>query len=154
MSTGRPVHNSQHVGRFVSKYIDAPADPLYPFGYGLSYDQIKYSDLKLDKEKLSRNEELNVSIKLTNDSNWDCKETVQLYFHDKVASLVQPVKRLLDFQKVEVPKNSSKEVTFMIKPQQLGFFDNHGQYVLENGKFDIFVGRNSRDCLQKEFLLD
>lgn len=154
LSTGRPVHNSQHVGRFVSKYLDAPADPLYPFGYGLSYGQIKYSNLKLDKEKISRNEELRVSVKVTNDSNWDCKETVQLYFHDKVASLVQPVKRLLDFQKVEIPKHSNRVVTFTIKPQQLEFFNNQGQRILEDGSFDVFVGSNSRDCLQKEFILN
>lgn len=153
LSTGRPAHNSQHVGRFVSKYLDAPADPLYPFGFGLSYGETDYRDLKLDKKVISKDDKLHVSIKVENTSEWDRKETIQLYFNDQVASIVQPVKRLIDFKKVLVPQHSSKIVEFTVSPNQLQFFDNHGALILEPGKFTLFVGKNSSDCLSEEFSL-
>lgn len=153
LSTGRPVHGSQHIGRFVSKYLDAPADPLFPFGYGLSYGHVNYKNMTLDKKILHRDNKLKAEVTLINDSSWDINETVQLYIHDQVASIVQPVKRLIDFTKVVVKANSSRKVNFEIKPEQLTFFNNHGQEILENGKFTAFIGENSRDCLAQDFTL-
>lgn len=153
LSTGRPVHGSQHVGRFVSKYLDAPAEPLYPFGYGLSYSDIKYSNLSLDKKEITRDDSLHVKVTVQNNSDRACKEVVQVYFNDQVASIVQPVKRLIDFKKVTLAANSKQIVEFTVKPEQLQFFNNHGEEILEKGKFTLFVGQNSRDCLHQEFQL-
>lgn len=153
LSTGRPVRNSQHTGRFVSKYLDSPAEPLYPFGYGLSYGQVTYKNMTLDKNKMTYQSYIKAKVILENKSDWDCDETVQLYFHDKVATVVQPVKRLIDFKKVLVKAHSTKEVSFLVKPKQLTFFNNLGKEIIENGKFTLFIGCNSRDCLSQDFTL-
>ena len=153
LSTGRPVHDSQHVGRFLSKYLDAPAEPLYPFGYGLSYGHISYEKMTLDKKELHHDEQIVAKVVLKNDSDWDCEETVQLYMHDKVASIVQPVKRLIDFKRIAIKAHTEKTVNFNISPKQLTFFDNTGKKVLENGEFTLYVGSNSRDCLEQDFTL-
>ncbi|MCP0888091.1 beta-glucosidase BglX [Ligilactobacillus sp. WILCCON 0076] len=151
--TGRPQGASQHVGRFVSRYIDTPTEPMYPFGYGLSYGEIEYSDFVLRQKEITQDETLTVSLTLKNNSSWDCLETVQLYLHDKVASVVQPVKRLIDFKKVFVKAQQQLNVEFEITSQELEFFDNQGQRVLEAGAFELFVGPNSRDVLKESFTL-
>lgn len=153
LSTGRPMSSSQHVGRFISKYLDAPAEPLYPFGYGLSYGKIIYEDMILDKNELTRHGEIKAEIMLKNSSDWDCNETVQLYFQDRVATVVQPVKRLIDFKKVFIKAHSNRKVSFIIKPKQLAFYDNHGKSIVENGDFRLFIGCNSKNCLAKDFTL-
>lgn len=153
LSTGRPVHNSQHVGRFVSKYLDAPADPLYPFGFGLSYGDTTYKDFNLDKAVINKDDQIHAEVTIVNDSDWDRKEVVQLYFNDQVASIVQPVKRLIGFKKISLSKHSKQKVEFTVTPEDLKFFNNQGEEVLEDGKFTLFVGPNSRDCLEQEFVL-
>ena len=153
LSTGRPLHGSQHVGRFVSKYLDAPATPLYPFGFGLSYGHIDYEELTLDKNELTRQGQIRAEITLNNTSDWDRYEVVQLYIRDQVATIVQPVKRLISFKKVLVKSHSSCKVDFIIKPEQLAFYDNYGRQILESGKFTLFIGSNSRDCLAQSFTL-
>ncbi|HJE98386.1 MAG TPA: beta-glucosidase BglX [Ligilactobacillus acidipiscis] len=151
LSTGRPQDGSQHVGRFVSRYIDAPTAPLYAFGYGLSYAQVEYGKIKLEKDKLSANDTLKVSIELTNASNWQQKETVQVYFHDDAASIVQPVKRLIDFKKVVLAPHSKQIVTFAIPAMYFSFYDNQGESILEPGTFHLFVGANSQDVASATF---
>ncbi|MDF7682980.1 beta-glucosidase BglX [Lactobacillus sp. ESL0679] len=151
LSTGRPQKGSQHVGRFVSRYIDAPNEPLFPFGYGLSYADVKYSDLQIESDALNESDNLRLSIKLVNDSQWSQKETVQVYFHDDVASIVQPVKRLVSFKKVTVPAKTSVRVTFSIPATDFSFFDNTGHPKLEKGSFHLFIGPNSNDVITKEF---
>lgn len=151
MSTGCPPEGSQHVGRFVSRYIDAPAKPLYPFGYGLSYAKIQYHNLLLEKSQLNRDDTLKVSIQLTNCSDWKQKETVQVYFHDDAASIVQPVKRLVDFKKVTLEPQSKQNVTFEIPITEFSFYNNKGEKLLENGSFHLFVGANSVDVESTEF---
>lgn len=151
--TGRPQGASQHVGRFVSRYIDAPTEPLYPFGFGLSYGKIEYSDFVLSQKEITKNETLKVAVTLKNNSSWDRWETVQLYFHDEVASVVQPVKRLIDFKKVFVKAQQNLTVEFEVRDDELKFFDNQGKLILEAGAFDLFVGPNSRDVLKASFSL-
>ncbi|WEV37418.1 beta-glucosidase BglX [Lactobacillus sp. ESL0677] len=151
LSTGRPQKGSQHTGRFVSRYIDAPNEPLFPFGYGLGYADIQYRDVQLEHSSISKSDSLHLSVELVNDSPWEQKETVQVYFHDNVASIVQPVKRLVAFKKVTLPTQANKKVTFSIPATDFGFFDNHGQKILEEGSFQIFVGSNVNDVITKTF---
>ncbi len=153
LSTGRPQNGSQHTGRFVSRYTDAPTGPLYPFGYGLSYGKVKYHEINLVKSTISKNEKLMASINIENIGKFDRNETVQVYFHDKVASIVQPVKRLIDFKKVKISAGEKVKVNFQIDPQKLGFYDNNGNYLIEPGKFELYIGSNSENCKQCEFQL-
>ena len=151
--TGRPLGTSTHTGRFVSKYLDSPNDPLYPFGYGLSYSDVDYEDLTLDKKKMKQNEDINVSITLRNNSKLKVKEVVQLYIQDIAGSVVRPVKELKAFKKVKLEGNSSKNVDFKISINDLKFYTKDMNYEAELGTFNIFVGPNSRDVLQDEFEL-
>jgi hypothetical protein len=124
---------------------------LYAFGYGLSYAQVEYGKIKLEKDKLSANDTLKVSIELTNVSNWQQKETVQVYFHDDAASIVQPVKRLIDFKKVALAPHSKQIVTFAIPVIHFSFYGNQGESILEPGMFHLFVGANSQDVASATF---
>lgn len=141
-STGRPGSNS----KFTSRYLDAPFEALYPFGYGLSYTTFAYDGLEVEE----LDEELKVTVSVKNTGDRTGTETVQLYMQDVTASLVRPVKELRDFAKVELAPNEEKCVELTLKKAEMGFYDNQGQYVKEDGLFRIYVGGNSKDCLCKE----
>ena len=141
-STGRPGSNS----KFTSRYLDAPFEALYPFGYGLSYTTFAYDGLEVEE----LDEELKVTVSVKNTGDRIGTETVQLYMQDVTASLVRPVKELRDFAKVELALNEEKCVELTLKKAEMGFYDNQGQYVKEDGLFRIYVGGNSKDCLCKE----
>jgi beta-glucosidase len=143
-STGRPAQNDSDVN-YVSAYIDLPNSPKFPFGYGLSYTNFEYSDIKLNKTKINANEKIEASITVTNTGNYDGDEVVQLYIRDKVASVVRPVKELKGFQKIFLKKSESKEVKFIITKDDLRFYNNNLKYSYEPGDFSIFIGGNSRD---------
>lgn len=145
LSTGRPESNSQHKGRFVSKYLDSPSGALYPFGYGLSYCDVDYSSLQLSANEITPDQDIKVSINVTNTGKCSTTETVQLYFRDEVASVAQPVKRLINFQKVQLKPMEKKRVEFVLSLSELSFFDNTGNEKIEPGFFTIMVGPNSRD---------
>lgn len=145
LSTGRPESNSQHKGRFVSKYLDCPSGALYPFGYGLSYCDVDYSSLQLSANEITHDQDIKVSINVTNTGKCSTTETVQLYFRDEVASVAQPVKRLINFQKVQLKPMEKKRVEFVLSLSELSFFDNTGNEKIEPGFFTIMVGPNSRD---------
>lgn len=145
LSTGRPESNSQHKGRFVSKYLDCPSGALYPFGYGLSYCDVNYSNLQLSVSEITPDQDIKVSINVVNTGKYPTTETVQLYFRDEVASVAQPVKRLIDFQKVQLKPMEKKRVEFVLSLSELSFFDNTGNEKIEPGFFTIMVGPNSRD---------
>ncbi|MCT6854461.1 MAG: beta-glucosidase BglX [Lactobacillus panisapium] len=145
LSTGRPESNSQHKGRFVSKYLDCPSGALYPFGYGLSYCDVDYSSLQLSANEITPDQDIKVSINVTNTGKCSTTETVQLYFRDEVASVAQPVKRLINFQKVQLKPMEKKRVEFVLLLSELSFFDNTGNEKIEPGFFTIMVGPNSRD---------
>lgn len=145
LSTGRPESNSQHKGRFVSKYLDCPSGALYPFGYGLSYCDVDYSSLQLSANEITPDQDIKVSINVTNTGKYSTTETVQLYFRDEVASVAQPVKRLINFQKVQLKPMEKKRVEFVLSLSELSFFDNTGNEKIEPGFFTIMVGPNSRD---------
>jgi len=145
-STGRPGSKS----KFTSRYLDAPFDALFPFGYGLSYTTFAYSDLKVEEEK----ESLRVSVQLKNTGDRKGTEAVQLYMQDVTASLVRPVKELRGFQRVELEAGEAKAVSLELKKRDMGFYNNQGEYVLEDGLFRIYAGGNSRDCLCEEIRLN
>lgn len=141
-STGRPGSKS----KFTSRYLDAPFDALYPFGYGLSYTTFAYENMKVDET----DEVLNVSVIVKNTGDRTGIETVQLYMQDVTASLVRPVKELKGFCKVELAAGEEKRTEFILKKADMGFYNNEAEYVLEDGLFRIFAGGNSRDCLCEE----
>lgn len=144
-STGRPMGKSSHSERFVSRYIDGPNDPQYPFGYGLSYHDVKISNLKLNKQIMKLNESLEVSLTLTNVTNIKGKSTLQWYIHDHFGSVVRPVRQLVGFDKIEMKEKEVRDYTFRITQRDLVFYNSNLDLVLEPGEFTLFVGFDS-DC--------
>ena len=141
-STGRPGSKS----KFTSRYLDAPWDALYPFGHGLSYTGFAYDDLRVEE----RGENLEISVRLKNTGERAGTEVAQLYIRDVAASLVRPVKELKDYCRVALAPGEERELRFTLPKKDLGFYDNAGQYRLEDGLFRIFVGGSSRDVLERE----
>ncbi|MBS1597209.1 MAG: beta-glucosidase BglX [Bacteroidetes bacterium] len=152
-NTGRP-YDGTGFPKFKSNYLDVSNDPLYPFGYGLSYTTFSYSDITLNKKHIIPGETLRVKVTVTNTGNYDGEETVQLYTRDMVASVTQPVKELKKFQKIFLKKGESKEVTFSIGLDNLKFYNSDLKYVYEAGDFKVFVGTNSQDVKEADFVLD
>ena len=136
LPTGRPIgEGAEKFSKFLSNYLDVRNDPLYPFGYGLSYTTFSYSDIRL----IGRT----ASVTVTNTGNYDGDEIVQLYIHDQVASITRPVKELKGFQRIHLKKGESREVKFEITDDLLKFYNHNLDYVLEPGDFDIMIGPDS-----------
>lgn len=148
LNTGRPGPNTDV---FWSHYMDAPNAPLYPFGYGLSYASFQYSHLKIDD---TNPKSIKVSVTITNSSKVDGYEVVQLYLHDKVASVARPVKELKGFEKIHLKAGETREIEFELTEKELGFYTNNGNYVVEPGVFGVMVGTNSQEGLKGEFELN
>ncbi len=147
-STGRP-HNPDQ--KFTSRYIDYPNSPLYPFGFGLSYSEFKYSNLKLQKLKMKKNENTKATIDITNTGKVPGKEVVQLYIRDLVASVTRPVKELKGFQKIELKPGETKTIEFNITPKMLSFLDINFKEIIEPGEFQLMIGGNSEELLETSF---
>ena len=146
LNTGRPVaEGATNYWKYHSNYLDVRNDPLYPFGYGLSYTTFKYGKVKIDSDKMSKDGNVNVSVTVTNTGDYDADEVVQLYIRDLVASVCRPVKELKGFQRIHLAKSESKEVTFHVTSEQLKFYNANLDYVVEPGDFELMVGPNSRD---------
>jgi beta-glucosidase len=143
-NTGRPLQG-QWFQKFRSNYLDVSNDPVYPFGFGLSYTQFTYSDLKLSSSSLKGNQTLKASIDVTNSGTRDGKEVVQLYIRDKVGSTTRPVQELKGFQKVELKAGETKTISFNITPEDLKFYNYDLKCDWEPGEFVIMIGGNSRD---------
>ena len=137
---------------FWNHYIDETNEPLYPFGYGLSYSKFDYSDLTLEVDNTSGT--VDVSVKVMNSSSVDGEEVVQLYIRDKVATVTRPVKELKAFEKVMIKAGQTKTVSFTLDSGDLGFYNNQGKFVIEAGKFDLMVGTSSKTGLFKSFEID
>lgn len=146
LPTGRPANSNS--ARFTSRYIDSQLDPLFPFGYGLSYSEVRYKDVQLSKATYSVDEKLEIQITLVNEGVKSVKEVIQVYFNDPVASLSQPVKRLVAFKKVKVDAQKQYKLIINIPSYKLKFFNNKGDAVFEKGTFNIYVGRNVHDCIK------
>lgn len=144
--TGRPVpEGTKEFRKYQSNYLDVRNDPLYPFGYGLSYTTFSYSDLQLSATEMSPTGSVEASVTVTNTGNVNATEIVQLYIRDLVASVSRPVKELKGFERITLKAGESKNVTFTITPEMLKFYNYDLKYVLEPGDFSIMVGPNSRD---------
>lgn len=141
-NTGRPYDPNN---KFTSRYLDILNDPLYPFGFGLSYTTFDYSDIKLNKKQLRGEEKLIASVTLTNTGKVAGEEVVQLYIQDPVASVSRPVKELKNFKKVMLQAGEKKDIPFEITTGDLKFYNSSLKYDWEPGDFNVFIGTNSRD---------
>lgn len=150
LNTGRP---SQNGVRHTMGYGDLTIEPLFPFGYGLSYTQFQYTDLKLNNQEIKFEESLTVTVRVMNSGNRVGNEVVQLYIRDLVASVTQPVKSLKGFQRIALDPGETKTVTFGLESKQLGFHNTEGDYVIEPGEFKLWVGPNSQEGLETTFHL-
>ena len=151
-NTGRPQPKGDPQ-KFRSNYLDVSNDPLYPFGYGLSYTQFGYSEITLDKKEMNASQSITASITLTNTGNFDGEEVVQLYIVDPVASVTQPVKKLKGFQKVFLRKGEKKEVRFRITVEELKFYNSQLAWVAEPGDFKVQIGTSSSQVQEAAFRL-
>lgn len=147
-NTGRPAKNNTD-RNYVSAYIDLDNDPKFPFGYGLSYTEFKYSDMSLSSTTLKGNQTLTINVTVSNTGKYDGEEVVQLYVRDLFGKVVRPVKELKGFQKIFIRKGENKTVTFKLTPEDLKFFDNDLNYDWESGEFDIMIGTNSQNVQTK-----
>lgn len=149
-NTGRPLNDAN---KYTSKYLDQRNEPLYPFGYGLSYTQFTYGVPGLSSSTLTGSSSLQVTVPVTNSGNYDGEEVVQLYVRDKVGSVTRPVKELKGFKKLFLKKGETQTVTFTITPEDLKFYDVNMRWRAEPGDFTVFVGPNSRDTQSVDFTL-
>ncbi len=152
-NTGRPLAEGKWFEKFRSNYLDVSNDPLYPFGYGLSYTTFDYSDIKLSSNTLTKGKSITASVTLSNTGKYDGKEVVQLYTRDLVGSITRPVKELKGFQKVSLKAGESKTITFTISESDLKFYNSDLKFVAEPGDFQVFIGSNSRDVKTAPFSL-
>ncbi|MCW2847816.1 MAG: beta-glucosidase BglX [Marmoricola sp.] len=147
--TGRPCDVTQ---KYTSRYRDlTTCDPLYSFGFGLSYTTFATSDLTLDKTRVSGRGQVRASVTVRNTGNRAGDDVVQLYLHDPVASLSQPVRRLRGFERVTLKPGESRKVSFTIDRDDFGFYDNHGRFVVEPGTIELYAGDSSQATLEKTF---
>lgn len=143
-NTGRP-YMGDPLFKYTSRYLDVSNEPLYPFGFGLSYSTYSYSDIKLSSAIMKGNQSLTASVTVTNTGKFDGKEVVQLYIRDKVSSITRPVMELKGFEKIQLKSGENKTVSFLITPNDLKFYNNNLKYDWEPGEFEIMIGANSRD---------
>ena len=142
-NTGRP-YDGNTANKYTSRYLDISNDPLYPFGYGLSYTTFSYSDVRLDQTNLANNETLSAAVTVTNTGSYAGEEIVQLYITEPVASVTRSVEDLRGFQKISLAPGESKEVVFEITPDALKFYNSELRYDWEPGDFIIRIGPNSQ----------
>lgn len=152
-NTGRPLADGAWFQKFRSNYIDVDNEPLYPFGYGLSYTTFTYSDVALDKTSMNDKGELTATVTLTNTGKKDGAEVVQLYIRDLVGSVTRPVKELKGFEKIFLKAGESKKVSFKITPEMLKFYNYNLDFVCEPGDFEVMIGGDSQTLKKAPFKL-
>lgn len=143
-NTGRPAKTDDN-HFYNSSYTDLSIYPKYPFGYGLSYTNFEYANLKLSKHRITKNDSIEVSLTIRNTGKFDGEEVVQLYLRDRVGSIVRPVKELKGFAKIKLAAGESKRITFNINKEKLAFYNQSLQWVAEPGDFDLMIGASSAD---------
>ena len=146
-NTGRPTGPD----KYTSKYIDLPVTPLFPFGHGLSYTTFSYSDLRLSAPRITPTGTLRASVSVTNTGSREAAEVVQLYVHDEVASVTRPVRALAGFRRVSLKPGEARTVEFSLTAKELGLYNKDMKFVVEPGKFRVFVGGSSVGGLEGEF---
>jgi beta-glucosidase len=147
-STGRPFNEAD---KFTSKYLDSPNTPLYPFGFGLSYTNFSYDNIKVDKTMIYKTDSLTVSVDLSNTGKYKGEEIVQLYIQDEVASVTRPVKQLKGFHKVNLKQGETKTLIFKITSDMLSFLNKEMKQVVEPAKFNVMIGGNSVELITASF---
>ena len=152
-NTGRPLAEGHWFEKFRSNYLDVDNEPLYPFGYGLSYTTFQYSDVSLSSQTLTADGSITATVTLTNNGQRDGAEVVQLYIHDLVGSSTRPVRELRGFQKVFLKAGESRQITFQITPDLLRYYNYELQHVAESGDFDVMIGGNSQQLKSARFTL-
>lgn len=151
-NTGRPLGNKQgNFEKFRSNYLDERNEPLFPFGFGLSYTSFKYSNLRLSANTMNSNDKLQAFVDVTNTGNFDGKEVVQLYIRDLVGSVTRPIKELKGFKKISLKNGETQTVSFEITVEDLKFYNSDLQFVAEPGRFQLFIGTNSDTTDKIEF---
>ncbi|MGP4039642.1 beta-glucosidase BglX [Gracilibacillus sp. D59] len=150
-NTGRPKDAPDAQERYVSQYLDIPNEPLFPFGFGLSYTKYQYSDLSLSTDRLTANGEIEVSVKVKNVGSTKGEEVVQLYVRDLVGEVVRPLKELKAFQKITLNPGEEREITFSLTEEQLRYYHEDLSFKSDIGKFKVFVGPNSKEFLEQSF---
>jgi beta-glucosidase len=147
--TGRPCDITS---KYNSRYRDLnTCDPLYSFGYGLSYTTFKIDNLQLSSATIPASGSITATADVTNTGSRTGDEVVQLYIHDPVASISQPVRRLRAFERVTLTPGQSKTVTFKLTGNDVGFYNNSGKFVVEPGQIDVYVGDSSQATMTKSF---
>ena len=147
--TGRPCDITS---KYNSRYRDlTTCDPLYSFGYGLSYTTFSFSNLQLSSATMSSKGSIKATVKVTNTGTRAGDEVVQLYIHDPVASISQPVRRLRAFERVTLTPGQTKAVSFSLNRNDVGFYDNMGKFVVEPGQIDVYVGDSSKATMTQSF---
>ena len=149
-STGRPLQSSGFE-KFRSNYLDVSNDPLYPFGYGLSYTTFAYGPVTLDRTSMTSDGRIVASVTLTNTGDRDGEEVVQFYIRDVVCSITRPVKELKGFQRVALKRGESRRIDFEITLPMLKFWNAHLDHVAEKGEFEVMIGGNSAETQKKSF---
>ena len=152
LNTGRPITKNGN-NEYVSKYLDSSNDPLFPFGYGLSYSKFEYKNLNISKDIMHEDEEIKVSVEIYNNSNTEGKEIIQLYIRDHFAQIARPVKELKGFKKLTFKPFEQKKVEFNININDLSYYDFKGNFRYEYGKFSVMIGSSSNEYLEQEFEL-
>ena len=153
-NTGRPKPQPDTgVFPFSSSYLDSPNLPLYSFGYGLSYTSFSYEKLTLDKQSITKNGSLTVTVTVRNTGDRPGKEAVQLYMRDLVASVVRPVQQLIDYKKISLEPGEKKDVVFTVTEKQLRFWDFNCKEISEPGDFELSVGCADHLLLTHRFTL-
>ncbi|WP_459481047.1 beta-glucosidase BglX [Clostridium saccharoperbutylacetonicum] len=151
-NTGRPYSEGNY-NPFLSKYIDGPNTPLYPFGHGLSYTNFEYSDMSISSNKMTTEECIEVSITVTNTGFYAGTEIVQMYIRDLYGSIVRPVKELKGFRKIFLEPGESKKVSFDITEESLKFYNIENEFIAEKGEFEAFIGKSSQETIGMKFEL-
>ncbi|WP_145048923.1 beta-glucosidase BglX [Paenibacillus xylanexedens] len=153
-NTGRPPKGSTHSLRFTSRYLDSPNEPLYPFGFGLSYHVAEYTNLKLSHTNMEADQEIEATIEVHNTSDVEGEEVVQLYIRDLVGSVVRPVKELRGFQKIHLLPGETKQISFKITEELLKFHTKSMRYEAEPGYFEVYIGNSSDSDMCAQFRLE
>ncbi len=153
-TTGRPLPEGKWFEKFRANYIDVTNEPLYPFGFGLSYTTFDYGNIRLSSDKLDQNGFITATIDIKNKGSREGQEVVQLYIRDVVGSITRPVKELKGFEKISLKAGETKTVTFKITPEMLKFYNYDLDFLAEPGEFELMIGTNSQQVKKTTFILN
>lgn len=153
-ATGRPKPKKFGFVPYSSNYMDVPNEPLYPFGYGLSYSEVEYSPIALSSGILTDDTAVTATVTVTNKSDIEAFEPVQLYIRDIKGSVVRPLRELKGVQKIRLAGGESREVSFDITEEMLRFYDADMNFVSEAGEFSVWIGTDSLTANEARFVLE